>query len=162
MARERGILVIAIGAMCVGVLVYVFDRPSEYIYFLPDGLSLNHQTGRMFGSIGNYLPTFLHVYTFILLTVIVAIPAGIKLIPICTVWFTLDSLFEVAQLNPIAQWIGSHLPTWFEGVPFLENVADYFLMGTFDAFDLISIVAGTVAACITIYYVTNWHKGELT
>ena len=152
MTRERQLLVIAIGALCVGVLVYVFDRAENYIYFLPDGLSLNHQTGRIFGNIGDYLPTFVHVYAFILLTVVVAVPAGIKLIPVCLAWFTLDSLFEVAQLNPMAQWIGSHTPAWFEGMPFLENTADYFLMGSFDVFDLISIVAGTVAAYLTVYF----------
>ena len=106
----------------------------------------------MFGSIGDYLPTFVHVYTFILLTVIVAIPTGIKLIPVCLAWFSLDSLFEVAQLKSIAQWIGSHTPPWFEGVPFLKNTADYFLMGTFDVFDLISIAAGTVAAYLTVSF----------
>jgi len=152
MVRGKRILVIAISAFCLGVLVYVFDRSSEYIYFLPDGLSLNHQTGRIFGSIGNYLPTFVHVYVFILLTAIVVIPAGRKLIPVCLAWLTLDSLFEVAQFNPIAQWIGSHIPTWFEGVPFLENTADYFLMGTFDVFDLISIATGTVAAYLTVSF----------
>ena len=150
MHRQMGILSLAIGALLMGVLVYVFDRQPEFVYFLPGWLSLKSQTGNIFGSIGNYLPTFIHVYAFILLTVVVAVPTVTKLIPVCLAWLTLDSLFEIAQLSPIAQWIGSHTPEWFSGIPFLENTADYFLMGTFDAFDLVSIVLGTLAAYLTI------------
>lgn len=150
MNRQSGLLVIAIGALCVGMLVYVVDRQPETIYFLPAWLSLHDQTGSLFGSLGNYLPTFIHVYVFILLTVVVALPSITKLIPICLAWLTLDSLFEIAQLNPIAQWIASHTPVWFSGVPFLENTAGYFLMGSFHIYDLLSIAIGTLAAYLTV------------
>ena len=99
MARQKGILGIALGALCIGVLVYVFDRQSEFVYFLPGWLSLESHTGNLFGNVGNYLPTFIHVYAFILLTVVVAVPAIAKLMPVCMVWFCLDSLFEIARLT---------------------------------------------------------------
>jgi hypothetical protein len=155
MTRQNRILAIAIGAMCVGVFVYVSDRQPEFVYFLPTWLSLESQLAGLFGSIGNSLPTFIHVYAFILLTVVVAVPSITKLIPVCLGWFTLDSLFEVAQSNPIAHWIGSHTPAWFNGVPLLENTADYFLMGTFDVLDLFSIATGTLAAYLTIALITR-------
>jgi len=82
------LLVVAIGALGVGVLVYVLDRQAEFVYFLPAWLSLHNQAGSLFGSIGDYLPTFIHVYVFILLTVVVAVPAISKLIPVCLAWFT--------------------------------------------------------------------------
>lgn len=150
MARQSGLLVIAFGALCVGVLIYVFDRQPEFTYFLPVWLSLHEQAGSIFGSLGNYLPTFIHVYVFILLTVVIALPSISKLIPVCLAWLTLDSLFEIAQINPIAQWIGSNTPAWFSGVPFLENTASYFLMGSFHVFDLLSIAIGTLAAYLTV------------
>lgn len=155
MTRQYTLLIIAIGSLAVGVLVYVFDRQSEFVYFLPGWLSLNSMTGAFFGSISNYLPTFIHVYAFILLTVVFAAPSTTKLIPICLVWFTLDSLFEIAQLDLIATWIGNHTPSWFNGIPFLENTADYFLMGTFDPLDMLSIVAGTLIAYLTITLMTG-------
>lgn len=155
MARQSELFAIAFGALSIGVLVYVLDRQAEFVYFLPGWLSLHTQVGSVFGSIGDYLPTFIHVYVFILLTVIVAVPAIIRLIPVCLAWFTLDTLFEIAQLNPIAQWIGSHTPGWFSGVPFLENTADYFLMGTFDTLDLLSIAIGTLAAYLTVALTTR-------
>ena len=155
MARQSELFAIAFGALSTGVLVYVLDRQAEFVYFLPGWLSLHDTTGSIFGSIGGYLPTFIHVYVFILLTVLVAVPAITKLIPVCLAWFTLDTLFEIAQLNPIAQWIGSHTPGWFSGIPFLENTADYFLMGTFDALDLLSIAIGTLAAYLTVSILTR-------
>jgi hypothetical protein len=155
MTRQGELFVVATGALGVGVLVYVFDRQAEFVYFLPDWLSLHTQAGSIFGSIGDYLPTFIHVYAFILLTVIVAVPAITKLIPVCLAWFTLDTLFEVAQIDAIARWIAMHTPSWFNGIPFLENTADYFLMGTFHVFDLASIAMGTLAAYLTVGFLTR-------
>ena len=145
----------AIGALCLGVLVYVLDRQAEFVYFLPAWSSFDSMPGGFFGSIGNYLPTFIHVYALILLTVVIAVPSITKLIPVCLAWFAVDSLFEVAQLNPIAQWIGSHIPIWFSGIPFLDNTADYFLSGTFDMLDLLSIATGALAAYLTIIISTR-------
>ena len=160
MARQNELLAIALGALVLGVFVYVLDRQPEFVYFLPGWLSLESQIGGLFGSIGNYLPTFIHVYAFILLTVVVAVPSVTKLIPVCLAWFTIDSLFEFAQLNPIAQWIGSHTPGWFSSILFLENTADYFLMGTFDVFDLFSIAIGTLAAYLTIIFCIRSAKND--
>jgi hypothetical protein len=155
MARQQKILAIALGALCIGALVYVFDRQPEFIYFIPGWLSLESQTGGLFGKIGNYLPTFIHVYAFILLTVVVAVPTMTKLLPVCLTWFCLDSLFEIAQIDAIAQWVAMHTPTWFFGIPFLENTANYFLMGTFDVIDLLSIAVGTLAAYLTVSILTR-------
>jgi hypothetical protein len=155
MTRQGKLFVLATGALSVGVLVYVLDRQAEFVYFLPAWLSLHTQAGSIFGSIGDYLPTFIHVYAFILLTVIVAVPVITKLIPVCLAWFTLDTLFELAQIDAIARWIAMHTPSWFNGIPFLENTADYFLMGTFHVFDLASIAMGTLAAYLTVVSLTR-------
>ena len=138
------------GTLCVGILLYTFDRQHEYVYFLPNWLALSNPSAGHFSTIGDYLPTFLHVYAFILLTAIITAPSYTQIIPICLAWLTLDSLFEIAQLSPIAQWIATHTPQWFSGIPFLENTANYFLLGTFDARDLLSIVAGSIAAYLTV------------
>ena len=155
MLRQIQIFTVGFSALSVGVLIYAFDRQPEFIYFLPGWLSLNSQPGGLFGSIGYYLPTFLHVYAFILLTAVVAIPSITKLIPVCLAWFTLDTLFEVAQIDAIAKWIALHTPGWFTGIPFLENTSNYFLFGTFDVVDLLSIAAGTIAAYITVSVLTR-------
>ena len=155
MIRQSEISIIAISALCIGVLVYVFDRNAESIYLLPNWLSFNSTTGSFFGTIGNYIPTFVHVYAFILLTAAVAVPSITSIIPVCLSWFSLDSLLEVAQISSIARWIAMHTPDWFSGIPLLENTASYFMLGTFDALDLVSIAAGTLAAYLTVAITTR-------
>ena len=150
MAKQYILATIAIGAFCVGVLIYVFDRQPEFIYFLPEWLSFKSDNGSYFGIIGNHLPTFFHVYTFIILTTVITLPSIIKLVPICLSWLALDTLFEIAQIKPIAHWIASHVPGWFNDILFLENTLNYFILGTFDALDLLSIAIGTLAAYLTV------------
>lgn len=143
-------LAAAVGSLVIGTLVYVFDRNPASVYFLSDHLSLNSIDGRIFGIIGNHLPTFVHVYAFILLTVVVAVPSICKLPTACLAWFTIDGLFEVAQINQVAQWIGNNTPQVFNTVPLLNNLDDYFLHGTFDVIDVLSIALGTLAAYLTV------------
>lgn len=151
MSRQREILAIAIGALCLGALFYTLARQHDHVYFLSAWLPAAHPASGRFGALGDYLPTFIHVYAFILLSVAVAAPAISKVIPICLAWFTLDSLFEVAQLDLPAHWIAQHLPGWFSTIPILDNTASYFLSGTFDMLDLLSIAAGSISAYITIH-----------
>jgi len=154
------ISIIAIITLCIGVLVYVLDRQVESVYFLTEWLSLNNKPIDFFGSVGNYLPTFIHVYAFILLTVAVAAPSVINSVFACIAWFTIDSLFEVGQIDSIAQWILLHTPDWFSGIPFLENTTDYFLSGTFDVLDLVSIAIGAIAAYLTVVFILEGHRDD--
>jgi len=148
----------AIGALAVGVLVYLLDRQPTSIYFIPDWITLANNLNPIFGEIGNYLPTFIHVFVFILLTAIIVAPSPAWIIPLCVAWFAVDSLFELAQITPIDQWIAGNVPDWFTGIPFLENTSAYFIAGTFDFLDLLSIAAGTVAAYLTIRISQNRRK----
>ena len=153
MNKSAEILLIAFSVMCIGVLVYILDRQSEYIYFLPAWLSLNNIYDGVFGNIGYFLPTFIHVYVFILFTAVVSIPTNRKLIQICVFWFLVDSFFEIGQIGLLAELIANHVPAWFSGVPILNNTADYFLTGTFDVLDLASIAMGAITAYLTIMFV---------
>lgn len=147
---EVSLLAAAFSAAVIGMLVYLLDRQPDSVYFLTDGLSLKEGLLPVFGSIGYHLPTFIHVYVFILLTVVVTSQGIREVIPICLAWLTVDSVFEVAQAVPFAQWLAVHMPAEFSGIPFLENTANYFLTGTFDVLDLVSIVMGAVAAYLTV------------
>jgi hypothetical protein len=147
--RYGGLLAIAMMALGLGVMVYAFDRQAQHVYFLPAWLSAYNAHGGLFSLLGNYLPTFIHVYAFILLTAVVAGLSEIRILSASFFWFIIDSLFEVAQTDPIAQWLAMHVPGWFSGIPFLENTSAYFLYGTFDVLDLLSIALGTLAAWLT-------------
>ena len=142
-------------ALFLGLLVYLCDRQPEHVYFLSHGLVLAHGIHSLFGVVGNFLPTFVHVYAFILLTAAVAGSTRAWLIRICAAWFVIASVFEVAQHPAISSIVAAVVPAWFARIPVLDNTAVYFLNGTFDVLDLLSIALGTVAAYITVMLTTN-------
>lgn len=136
---------IAVTAFIAGMFVYVFDRPAATVYLLPNALSFAGRHHPVFGALGGHLPEFVHVYAFILLTVAISSwPA--RVLPICGFWWAVDSLFEIGQHPAIAPTIAAALPNWFRGIPILDHTASYFLRGTFDPGDLVSIILGTVVA----------------
>ena len=145
----------AVTALLIGVLVYLLDRQTESVYFMSSWMALGDSLNPFFGTIGDQLPTFVHVYAFILLTMVVASPLRGSVLYICLFWFIIESLFELAQITVIALWIASYSSEWFHGIPLLENTAAYFLGGTFDVIDLCSIAAGTLAAYLTIVISTQ-------
>jgi len=145
--------IVALVALLLGIVVYLLDRQAESVYFMSDWMALGDDQSSVFGLLGQHIPTFVHVYTFILLTMALVVPADRYrqfLLPVCLGWFVVDSLFEIAQIDFIAQRIAGWLPDWFANVPFLENTASYFIVGTFDVLDLLSIGLGTLAAYVTI------------
>ncbi|WP_455209743.1 hypothetical protein [Kaarinaea lacus] len=158
-------IILAGVALLFGVLVYLLDREPENIYFIPQWLAESVNGDPFIGTLGNYLPTFVHVYAFILLTMAIVFPVQQHrryLIPVCVFWFAVDCLFEIAQLDVIALYIASHEPTWFHGIPFLENTANYFLASTFDVIDLVSIGLGALTAYYTIAIIDNVYIDDTT
>ena len=147
-------IVIALFVLSIGLLVYLLDRQTGSVYFINEWFTVTDNHGSLFGQLGNHLPTFIHVYVFILLTVsITAVSASHA----CILWLAIDSMFEIAQLTPVANWIAENIPSWFSGIPFLENTASYFKNGTFDVLDIASIALGTVTAYLTIQFSRRWR-----
>lgn len=139
----------------MGVLVYLFDRSSASVYFVPDWWEFSESMPSLFGALGNYLPTFAHVFAFILLTTAVLRSRLRSALIICAIWFSFDSLLELGQLDVVAEKIVSIIPPWFQDWPLLENVAGYFVSGRFDPLDIASIALGTAAAYMTFRYSTR-------
>jgi hypothetical protein len=133
-------------ALLIGGLVYLVDRPPDYTYFINNlvNVSFHRDTPRIFGSLGNTLPAYVHVFSFILITGALASDKKRDYIIVCLGWCFLDCAFEVGQA--FHAWSSRIIPTWFSGIPFLENTQNYFLLGTFDFFDLAAIALGTVTA----------------
>lgn len=135
--------------LLLGTLVYVLDRPADSVPFLTT-LSLVHLTSGFFGQVSDSLPTFSHVFAFSLLTV--AWLGGRRQTGLlaCLAWFSVDTAFELGQHPQIAEHLVQRIPSWFEGVPILELADSYFLSGTFDPWDLVSIAVGAAAAYVLI------------
>ena len=130
MVNWRQIL-IGLTALIFGVLVYLVNRPPDQIYFIyVSGLniSLYNTLPNIFGLIGNSVPAFIHVFSFILITAGFLSCQKRGCLIICLSWLLVDSAFELGQ--NFNTWSASIIPDWFEGIPFLENTKSYFIHGT--------------------------------
>ena len=144
--NKTQILIGTIGLL-FGSLVYLIDRPPDQTYFVyssPINISLFKIMPTLFASIGNNLPEFIHVFSFILITSGLIFCNKRGYLIICFSWFLVDCAFELGQR--FSSWSLKVIPDWFAGIPFLENTENYFLEGTFDVIDLGAITFGTVMA----------------
>jgi ABC-type xylose transport system permease subunit len=151
-------IIIGLVALFIGSVIYLIDRPPDQTYFVynsPINISLSNIIPNLFGSIGNSLPAFLHVFSFILITAGLIFCNKRGYLIICLSWFLIDCVFEVGQ--KFTAWSSRIIPDWFAGIPFLENTENYFLKGTFDFLDLAAIAFGTVIACFVLL-ITNKSK----
>ena len=140
-------ILIGIIGLLIGSLVYLIDRPPDQTYFIstsPINISLSNVIPSVFGSIGNNLPAFIHVFSFILITAALISWQKKGYLIICLSWFLIDCAFELGQ--KFDAWSSRIIPCWFAGIPFLENSKSYFLQGTFDLFDMAAIALGSIAA----------------
>lgn len=129
-------------ALLTGVLIYVTARPAGSVYLLPSSVTMLARRS-LFGTADAFLPSFLHVLAFTLLTVAILRPrsrGGIA--AVAGAWCATNVLFEIGQHTLIARLIAASLPAWFGHVALLENVGPYFLRGTFDYADIAAAVAG--------------------
>jgi hypothetical protein len=138
----------ASAALAVGVLVYALDRPPGSVGFIPAELSLARGHAPYFGALGGQLPDAVHVYAFILLTLLVR-PENARVVSVCTAWWLGEIALKLAQHPTVAPYAAAASPGWFQHVPVLRNSAAYFVRGTFDPLDLAAITIGAAAAYVT-------------
>jgi len=140
-------ILIGLTVLLLGTLVYVVDRPPDQTYFVYKSvvnISFHNTLPNLFGLIGNSLPSFVHVFSFILITAGLLHCQKRGCLIICVCWFLTDVIFELGQ--KIKALSSAMVPDWFSEILFLENSKNYFLSGTFDLNDLTAIVFGTIIA----------------
>jgi hypothetical protein len=144
---ELFVTMVGIVALALGILIYIFDRSATAVYFVPDSSVIAKTTPLLFGTLGNYLPAFLHTLAFALFANAIAGRRYIGLM--CIGWFVAEAFLELAQIDAIAFRIAEQLPGWFYEWPILENVSSHFLTGYFDTLDIVFLMLG----CITAYLI---------
>ncbi len=140
-------ILIGLSILLLGTLVYVVDRPPDQTYFVYKSfvnISLHNTLPNLFGFIGNSLPSFIHAFSFILITAGLLHCQKRGCLIICACWFFTDAIFELGQKFKALS--STMVPDWFSGILFLENSKNYFLLGTFDFSDLTAIIFGTLSA----------------
>lgn len=144
---------VAFTVLVIGALVYVLDRPGDAAPLF-SAIGPGNLLPGIFGPLSESLPTFAHVFALSVLTVAWFGGGKRAALLACPIWFGIDSAFEVGQHPQIAGRLAQFIPAWFERLPILGHADTYFLSGTFDARDLISIAVGATAAYLTIAYTT--------
>lgn len=144
--KQRLPILLGLLSLCLGIILYLYDRNPEYIYFVPDSLSQNQGKPVIFGLVGYHLPAFFHVFAFSCISAGIIARERNGIILICLFWLLTDGLFEIAQHKAIATQLVLYIPNWFHNVPVLENTSHYLLQGRFDPFDLLAIVIGAICA----------------
>lgn len=164
-------ILIGISGLLIGALVYLTNRPVDHVYFLStSGLntSLYHTfpdvfgiLGNTFGNmLGNTLPDFLHVFSFILITAGMVSCGRRGGLFICAGWFLVDALFELGQ--KFSTQVVNIIPDTLAGIPYLENTKSYFLSGTYDSLDLAAIFIGTLTAYYFLVKTMNRRPNHVT
>ena len=144
-----------------GVLVYLVDRPPDQTYFVYKtgiDISLHNILPNLFGIIGQSLPSFAHVFSFILITAGLIASKKREFILICLFWFLIDSVFELGQ--KFSTMFIKFIPDWFTSIPFLENTGDYFIRGTFSFGDMAAITIGTITAYFLLIITSERRKAS--
>ncbi len=140
----------------IGWLVYVFDRSPEKTYFIFKnyiGISFYGVIPKLFGSIGDNLPAYIHVFSFIMMTASFFHYSRKNYIFICLFWLIVDFMFELGQKFKF--YSTSIIPEYFSKIPFLDNAESYFLNGTYDVMDLAAVVFGTLTAYLILIITKN-------
>ena len=150
---------IALIALLVGGGVYLIDRPCGSAYLIPCFGSIFIQEANLFGSIGGFLPDFIHIYVFILLTVVCLNPSKNQLIIVCIAWLFTELTFEVLQIDSISLWLITIIGERFIGIPVLEHLTTYLSYGVFDALDVFAITIGAFFAYLTVLYIMDKDTG---
>lgn len=149
-------------ALILGFMVYLLRSPGG-VYFVPAWLPTLWPGSAVPGYIrilANNLPDFIHPFAFALLTSgLICSHSRRHQFLICLGWLVLESFFEVGQYFKDAYvWF---IPSWFDGIPLLQSAKGFFLNGTFDKFDIFSILVGAICAfCVMLTTSRGGKKNE--
>jgi hypothetical protein len=125
----------ALGALALGVVVYLVDRPAGSAQLLPAAWHAARPLG-VFGPVGSVIPDFAHAFALSVLTGLLARTRR-GAAAACVAWWFIDSALEAAQTHFAANAVGPYLPAF---------LSKYLRSGTFDVADLAAIAVGAALA----------------
>ena len=144
---HRGLLYIGLIALAAGAAFYCFARPQGIVY-LQEKLHL-----RLFPlipplphALAGVFPDFIHPFAFSLIGIALVARTRTSRLFVCASFFSIDLLFEVGQKYKHAIFL--IIPPWFSRLPILDNMAPFFLRGTFDLFDIVFMAFGSITAFV--------------
>lgn len=133
-------------ALATGLLVYLVDRDLSRSVLIPAAAALAHPP--IFGVLGQWLPSFVHPFAFSLFTSAALAPSRAPRYLVCIAWGAVNVAFELGQ-HPLASTrLAELLHAGFGHRPVVDALANYFVHGTFDPWDIMAAILGVVAAAM--------------
>jgi len=134
------LVVLASISLALGLVVYLVAREAGSTRFLPTALHIGlTDITPVQGFFGN-LPSFFHVYAFILYSAAVVEPNRKNILLICITWLCIETILEILQSPSV-----------------LRNgmMRDVLGTGYYDPLDILSLTLGTIAAYISVQLITK-------
>ena len=119
-----------------GCIIYIIDRPPWQTVWVSNTITLYTEKQKVFGSIGDYLPSFFHVISFSLMVAGIIADKLRQYLYIIGFWLTINLIFEILQLDA------------FQSITKLNWLRTYSFNGVFDFKDLIAIFLGGFIAFV--------------
>jgi hypothetical protein len=136
-------------ALALGLLVYLLDRSPTQAMLIPRIAAL--AGSRVFGVIGQWLPSFVHPFAFSLFTAAALAPRVGPRYEACVAWGAVNIAFELGQHPLLSGRVAEALQDALGRTPLTRSIANYFLRGTFDIGDIVAALAGALAAAVVLY-----------
>jgi hypothetical protein len=144
--------------LLLGTAVYVLDRPAASAALLPAAWERSVAGVSWFGSVGEWLPSFVHAFSFSIFTALVLPPSPRRAAWACGSWALVDSLAELGQHHSVAAALAAALlgpdPTRPTN-PVLATLARYFSQGSFDICDLAAGLTGAGLAYLGLHWIDS-------
>lgn len=168
MSKRALLVAFGVIGLAAGALEYLLGRPHGSVYFLKDFPAHLFHRINVYGPLGQWAPDFLHPFSFSLIFIGLFSGSRRTRLRVCILWLVIDSSLEIGQR--FGAVISGHCPSWFSGIPYLENTGNYFRHGRFDPLDLAAILLGAACAFIigeivlggTVYENTESQDGCTT
>ncbi|MBF0203121.1 MAG: hypothetical protein HQK67_02155 [Desulfamplus sp.] len=148
-------ILIGLAGLFLGSLIYLSDRPPESTWFVRQffyGIAqkIHGIFPDMFGAMGGSLASFLHTFSFTMITGAFIAESRKSCFMAALFWCVINVLFEAGQyFDAIAIKL---VPEWFEQYAFLKTVDDYFIAGFFDFWDIAAIFAGALIGYLMLMF----------
>lgn len=137
---QATLLILATVSLALGLSVYVFAREVDSTRFLPAALHFGSSWLEQLRTFAANLPSFFHVYAFILFSAAIVHPGTQNLVVICITWFAIEIAFELFQTPQLIK-PGS-----------LRNVLG---AGVYDPMDIFALILGMITAYLSVTIITR-------
>ena len=156
--RASILFVIACAALALGTAVYFTDRrPADAMLLAAFKGMID---GGAFGTVAQWLPSFVHPFAFSLLTAAVLRPTVILRYGACAFWCAINLGFEVGQLAAFkSRWVEalqSGAGDWL----ITRSALNYLFRGTFDPGDVCAVVLGALSAALVLHWIDHTSEPQ--